>query len=173
MLMILVSSFIFIASLTASNISADVASSKTELSQLITIDAYNYDTIEEGANDSILKDPEDTFRLNNTKSYLYLNSNSTICKILLQCKVKDPKSNFSINKYKWSQNGSFEPSQDSSTFILELSDKSGATDIGCFGTDSASGAVAVAYFHVIFTGQSSKNEDVSNTNENTNINMKR
>ena len=51
MLMILVSSFILLAPLSASNISADVASSKTELSQLMTIDAYNYDTIEKGANE--------------------------------------------------------------------------------------------------------------------------
>ena len=122
MLMILVSSFIFISTLSASNIPTNVASSKTELSQLITIDAYNYTTIEDDEKDSILKDPEDTFRLNSTKSYLYLNPNSSINKILLQCKVKDPKNNFSVDEYKWSKNGSLIPSQASSTFLLELSD---------------------------------------------------
>ena len=103
MLMILVSSIIFVSSLRASNVPSSVVSSKTELSQLITIDAYNYNSIEDGNKDTILKVPDDTFRLNHTKSYFYLNSNSSIANILLQCKIKDPQNNFSIDQYKWSK----------------------------------------------------------------------
>ena len=153
MLMILVSSIIFISSLSASNIPSSVVSSKTELSQLITIDAYNYNSIEDDNKDTILNVPNDTFRLNHTKSYFYLNSNSSIANILLQCKIKDPQNNFSIDQYKWSKNGNFEPSQEVSTYIIELSDNSAAIDIGCYGTDSSSGKVAVAYFHIIGAGQ--------------------
>ena len=82
MLMILASSFsIFV--LLNPTCASTTAASEIELSQLIAIDAYNYNTIED--EDLILKD-QDSFRLNYTKSYLYLSTNSPIHNILLQCK---------------------------------------------------------------------------------------
>ena len=152
MLMILMSAVILI---TTSNTASANAVPGAELNQLIIIDAFNY-TLKD--TESILQDP-DSFRLNYTKSYLYLNTDSTIQNILLQCKETKPEL-LSLLKTKWMVNGIIQ-NDESQTLVVNREQQSGVTEVSCYGSGSRSGAIAAAFFYIVIS------EPVSEISENS------